>query len=177
MKAKELTLIHTSPARVLQRYNQGDTKNCIFYAWAWALAWNAGDIMSESAILKMADRIKPWKPSVKIPAIYKEVSKYYDMHSIREDWSPYLKRWWGILVYIRGGRDFWMDVSDGKLDGDTLPSDWFDHQLWIHEIDGKIIAENTWASLQSFDITWKLNNLREEGVIVGMGYIFTKKVV
>lgn len=176
MKAN-LPLITTSPARVLQRYNQGDTKNCIFYAFAWCLAWNTGDIMSESAILRMADRIKPWKPSVKLPAIHKEVEKYYDMHSIREDWSPYLKRWWGILVYIRGGKDFWMDVSDGKLEGNPKPSDWFDHSLWIHEVDGKIIAENTWASLQSFDITWKLNDLREKSVIVGMGYIFTKKVV
>lgn len=164
-----------TPKKVLQRYSQNDTNYCIFFTFAWCLAWNTGDIMSESAILRMWDRIKPWKPSVKLPAIHKEVEKYYDMHSIREDWSPYLKRWWGIQIYLRPTRQFWMDVSDGKLDTEKLPWDGLDHSLWIHEVDGKIIAENTWNNLPYFDITGKVQSLRDTGLIAWPWFIFTKK--
>jgi hypothetical protein len=40
----------------------------------------------------MADKIKPGKPMVKIPAIHADIEKYYDMHEIRDDWTPYLDK-------------------------------------------------------------------------------------
>ena len=172
---RQALLFQESPAQVLKHFDQGDSSNCIFYSFASCLAWNTGDIMSESWILRMSDTIKPWKPAIKIPLIAKEVAKYYEMYEATGDWTPFLKMWWGILVYLRPTREFWIDVYDGKLDEKQTPGDGMDHEGWIHEVDWKVTFENSWKNLPSFDITGKVKEMRENWLMPWSWYIFIKK--
>lgn len=171
----EPILYTQKPANILQRYDQKSTPNCLFYAFAGCLAWNTWDIMTEEAVNKLADRIKPWQPVQKMPLIADYVKAYYTMHAIRTDWTPILKKWWWILVHLKAEKDFWIDVSDGKLDEKAFVEDGGNHEGWIHQVDGKIIFENSWKNLPSFEITGKINELRNNWVMPWMWYIFTNK--
>lgn len=161
------------PARKLIRLDQKDTPFCVYYSFASCLAWNTWDEMTEKKIIEMWMRLKPWKPSIKIPLIARELSRFYTMHVI-DDFEPLLKRWWGIQVYLRPTPEFWLDVSDWKLDWNQEAWDWYDHSVWIHEVDWKLLVENTWKNLPTFDITGRLDELREKWIIAGKWYIFTK---
>lgn len=163
------------PSKVLWHTNQRDTPYCIYFALKWMLAWNTWDILPDEKVIELGNKYKPWKLHARMPELIKLLSPFYNCYTIREDWTTILKKWWGIQVYARPTKQFWIDVSDGKLDVETLPWDWLDHSFWIHEVDGKILVENSWENLQTFDITGKLETLRTTGLIPWAGYCFTKK--
>lgn len=163
------------PVRRLCQTDQKDSKYCIYFALKGMLAWNTWDIMPDEKVIELGNKLKPWKLHARMPQIIKLLSPFYDCYTIREDWSEVLERGWGIQVYIRPTREFWIDALDWDLDNYQLPWDWLDHSVWIHKTDWKILMENSWASIPTIDITGKLDQLRKKNVIPGWGYIFTRK--
>lgn len=56
-----------------------------------------------------------------MPQIIKMFSSQFNCYTIRDDWSEILEKCWGILVYIRPTREFWVDAIDGDIDNYQLP--------------------------------------------------------
>lgn len=161
------------PSKVLYPLDQKNTNYCVYFAFAWMLAWNTGEKIPENKIIELAEKLKPWKPHVRIGQLKNLLWKLYNFYTIPEDWTAILEKWWAIQVYLRPTKEFWMDVLDGKLDKETMPGDWLDHSIWLHKVDWKIIARNTWLSIPSFEIK-DLDTLRKNWLIAWSGYVVTK---
>lgn len=56
-----------------------------------------------------------------MPELIKLFSPFYNCYTIRDDWTTILKKGWGIQVYVRPTKQFWIDVSDGTLNTEILP--------------------------------------------------------
>lgn len=163
------------PIRIVHTYNQWNTKYCIYFALWGMVAYNTGVTLTDEQITKLGETLKPWKLHARMPQIIKMFSSQFNCYTIRDDWSEILNKGWGIQVYIRPTREFWLDALDGDIDNYQLPWDWLDHSVWVHKDGDKILMENSWASIPTIDITGKLDQLRKENVIPWAGYIFTNK--
>lgn len=163
------------PIRIVHHYNQWNTKYCIYFSLWGMLSYNTWVNLTDEQIIKLGDTLKPWKLHARMPQIIKTFSSQFNCYTVRDDWSEILERGWGIQVYIRPTREFWIDALDWDIDNYQLPWDWLDHSVWIHKTDGRILIENSWAWIPTIDITGKLDQLRKENVIPWAWYIFTCK--
>ena len=163
------------PVRLLHHYDQKTTPYCIYFALAGMVSWNTWVTLTEEQITKLGETLKPWKLHARMPQIIKMFSSQFNCYTIRDDWSEILNKGWGIQIYIRPTREFWIDALDGDIDTYQLPWDWLDHSVWVHKDGDRILMENSWLSIPTIDITGKLDQLRKENVIPWAWYIMTCK--
>ena len=178
MKQNDLFALLASdkrPVRIVHHYDQKSTPYCIYFALAGCLAWNTWVTLTDEQVIKLWDQLKPWKLHARMPQIIKLFSSQFNCYKIEDDWSEILEKGWGIQVYLRPTKEFWLDALDWDLDNYQLPWDGLDHSVWIHKDWDKILMENSWAWIPTIDVTGKLDQLRKESVIPWAGYILTQK--
>lgn len=169
-----------SPARVFQPYNQRDTNWCIFFAFAGALAWNTGVVLTDEQVWKLAEIIKPGKLDTKMALIASQLQSAYTMYRIpQKDWRRVMQAWWAIQMSLFPPDSFFLDaIKDGSIDERHMIDFDQNHSVYGHESDKKIVLENSWTrddiQKQTWDITDDLENLQED-MIRWDWYVFLQK--
>lgn len=162
------------PRHIFYPLSQGNTKYCIYFAFASCLAWNTGIKMKEDKIVFLWDLLKAGKVHIKVPELALQLKRFYDCYKI-DSFFPALDKWWGVIVYIKPTKEWWIDATDGTIDTESTQGDWLDHCVWIRKHEGRIQMINSWKNLPIIDITDKIGDMIQNWLIVWDGYVFTLK--